>query len=52
LPSPPSPGKKTLVLDLDATLIDTLHFNQEGKCDPDFIYTGRNFNASTKIYLP
>ncbi|GAX75665.1 hypothetical protein CEUSTIGMA_g3109.t1 [Chlamydomonas eustigma] len=39
LPPPPPSGKKTLVLDLDATLIDTLHSNQEGRCDPDFIYT-------------
>lgn len=34
-------GRLTLVLDLDATLIDTLHMHEHGNCEPDFIYEGR-----------
>ena len=33
-------GRKTLVLDLDATLIDTLHMHEVGSSEPDFVYEG------------
>ena len=35
-------GRKTLVLDLDATLIDAL-FKKHSHCEPDFIYSGKLF---------
>ena len=34
-------GRITLVLDLDATLIDTLHLHEHSYSEPDFIYEGK-----------
>ena len=43
-------GRMTLVLDLDATLIDTLHFQEHSRCEPDFIYEGKLFRLGELIH--
>ena len=39
-------GRPVLVLDLDATLIDTLHMHERGNRDPDFVYEGESKGRS------